>query len=347
MVGWSNVHQSSLDPLLATNRSRRQCPPFFGWMREKQRRGGGPEGREGGHSDTTMMASVSAREASKFPAKYATRRPSQARKRAVARHVVPKEVLQAYLNDGIDDGKVDLEDLQRALKAMEMDGILKGNGTTVETSRVGGSNRSPDVSHRMARAIANMGKTKSEPREQKRIWATIGVLLITFSMGITGTLIERLGQTTSLGSVPFIVGSYGTLTTLFFCAPSSPLIRPWNLVAGHLLCCTVAVLCIKALPMHLAAMGIAEVHIMTIIRSVAMAISTFLMLKFDAVHPPGGALIYILCDTPSLQEFGWSFILYPGLTGATILVALVAMYMKAVQSTSMVRKESHLPAMPI
>lgn len=293
------------------------------------------------------MASVSARQASKFPAKSASRRLSQARKRAVARCVVPKEVLQAYLNDGIDNGKVDLEDLQRALKAMEMDGILKGIGTTIETPRVAGSNRYQDVSQRITRPIPTMGGTNTEQRRQKMIWATIGVLLVTFLMGITGTVIERLAQTTPLGSVPFIVGSYGTLSILFFCAPSSPLIKPWNLIAGHLLCCTVVVLCMKTLPMHLAAMGVGKVHIMTIIRSVAMATSTFLMLKFDAVHPPGGALIYILCDTPSLQEFGWSFILYPGLTGATVLVALVAVYMKYVQRMPVLQKESHIPAMSI
>eukprot|EP00963_Diacronema_lutheri_P010425 scaffold1052_cov339-Pavlova_lutheri.AAC.41 len=305
------------------------------------------DGPKGGHSEVVVMASVSAGTVGKLPAICGVQATTSSRKRVVLRHVVPKEVLQAYLKDGIDDGKVGLEDLQRALQTMETDGLLKGNWSRVDALHKSGSALDQNAGHRTQRSIPMQDGTNIRGRMHGMVWTAIGVFLVTFLMGIAGVAIEGLAHRTSLSSVPFIVGSYGTLSILFFCAPGSSLIKPWNLLAGHVLCCTVAVICMQILPLQLTAMGVAEVHRMTIIRSVAMAISTYLMLKLDAVHPPGGALVYILCDTVSLQEFGWGFILYPGLTGAICLVFMVSIFTKFVQSMALVQKEEHIPAMPV
>ena len=92
----------------------------------------------------------------------------------------------------------------------------------------------------------------------------------------------------------------------------APVLRLWNIVAGHLVAATFAYAALTLLqPLWLA-------------RALALASTVAFMLWTGAVHPPGGALVIILLDSHRFQALGATYILWPGLAGALALYAAAA-----------------------
>ena len=99
--------------------------------------------------------------------------------------------------------------------------------------------------------------------------------------------------------VPFLMGSFGTISVLYFCVGlRAPFLRPWNVIAGHVVAAALACVCVQCVqPLFLA-------------RALALACTVATMLWTGCVHPPGGALVLILCDSAKFQALGWTYLLY-------------------------------------
>ena len=109
--------------------------------------------------------------------------------------------------------------------------------------------------------------------------------------------------------VPFLMGSFGTISVLYFCVGlRAPFLRPWNVIAGHVVAAALACVCVQCVqPLFLA-------------RALALACTVATMLWTGCVHPPGGALVLILCDSAKFQALGWTYLLYPGVSGSMLLM---------------------------
>lgn len=134
------------------------------------------------------------------------------------------------------------------------------------------------------------------------LWAWVGCFITISLFGLMDAHLATKG-------VPFMMGSYGTISVLAFgVGLRAPVLRPWNVVAGHLLAACCAVACLALLqPIWLA-------------RAVALATAVAAMLWTGSIHPPGGALVMILMDSARFQALGWTYVLYPGLAGALLLM---------------------------
>lgn len=113
-------------------------------------------------------------------------------------------------------------------------------------------------------------------------------------------------EMTTLVGHPLLIGSFGASAVLLFGATDSPLAQPRNLIGGHLVSATVAVVVVLLLGSSPLAM------------TVAVGCSIFLMNLTHTTHPPGGATALI-----GVQGLaGPTFILLPVLAGALILLAV-------------------------
>ena len=134
-------------------------------------------------------------------------------------------------------------------------------------------------------------------------WAFLGCFL---SMALFGALDQYV---LAPRGVPFLMGSFGTISVLYFCVGlRAPFLRPWNVVAGHVAAAALACVCVQCVqPLWLA-------------RALALACTVAVMLWTGCVHPPGGALVLILCDSAKFQALGLAYLLYPGVAGSMLLM---------------------------
>jgi CBS-domain-containing membrane protein len=124
---------------------------------------------------------------------------------------------------------------------------------------------------------------------------------------ISGTVsILAIMGVTKMAGHPLLIGSFGASAVLLFGAAESPLAQPRNLLGGHLISALVAVAVVA-----LGATGMPAV-------SLAVGTSIFLMYLTRTVHPPGGATALIGVQ----GHAGPSFILFPVLSGALLLLAM-------------------------
>jgi CBS-domain-containing membrane protein len=124
---------------------------------------------------------------------------------------------------------------------------------------------------------------------------------------ISGTLsILAILGVTKLSGHPLLIGSFGASAVLLFGANDSPLAQPKNLVGGHLVSATVAVIIV-------ALFGSGPLAI-----SLAVGISIFLMYITRTIHPPGGATALIGVQ----GHAGFTFLLFPVLAGVLILLVV-------------------------
>lgn len=122
---------------------------------------------------------------------------------------------------------------------------------------------------------------------------------------LSGTLgILAIFQITSLVGQPLLIGSFGASAVLLFGATESPLAQPRNLVGGHLVSATVAVLVV-------ALFGSTPLAI-----ALGVGLAIFAMNLTHTTHPPGGATALIGVQ----GAVGPGFILVPVLAGALILL---------------------------
>ncbi|MCS5700899.1 HPP family protein [Cyanobium sp. FGCU-52] len=114
-------------------------------------------------------------------------------------------------------------------------------------------------------------------------------------------------------SVAMVLGSFGATCVLVFGYPDVPFSQPRNVIAGHFISSLTGLI-------FLAAFG---PHWWSVALSVGTAIA--LMMLTRTVHPPAGSnpVIVFLTQPP------WSFLLFPTLIGALLLVAVALLYNNA------------------
>mmetsp|Transcript_41585 Transcript_41585/g.50445 ORF Transcript_41585/g.50445 Transcript_41585/m.50445 type:complete len:280 (-) Transcript_41585:1072-1911(-) len=135
-------------------------------------------------------------------------------------------------------------------------------------------------------------------------WGGLGTFVSFCILGVIDVWIAPTG-------LPFMIGSFGTISILLFGAPTSIVLNKWNIVVGHLLAAIIILLFMKFF--------VGPVWLM---RALAMGAIVTGMMITGSVHPPGGALILACCDSAKIQALGWWYLLYPGLAGVVVLLVL-------------------------
>jgi len=103
---------------------------------------------------------------------------------------------------------------------------------------------------------------------------------------------------------PLFMASFGASAVIIFAMPKSPAARVQNVIGGHIVS------------------GIVGLSLAMLVGSfwytaaAAVAVSIFLMVVLDIVHPPGGATALI---TVTLAAPAWDFLLMPVAVGACIM----------------------------
>lgn len=107
-----------------------------------------------------------------------------------------------------------------------------------------------------------------------------------------------------------IVAPFGATAVLLFGNPGSPLAQPRNVVMGSAIAALVSVLCVQLLGPAPWVMGLAV--------GATMALGQ----RLRCLHPPAGALAVL----GVLQHAQLSYLCFPVLPGAVLLVLLAALY---------------------
>lgn len=115
-----------------------------------------------------------------------------------------------------------------------------------------------------------------------------------------------------------VLGSFGASCVLLFGYPDVPFSQPRNVVFGHLLCSATG----------LVVLGVAGNHWWALALAVGFSIAAMMLTR--TVHPPAGSNPVIVF----LAQPGWSFLLFPTLAGALLLVAVALLFNNATRQAN-------------
>jgi len=125
-------------------------------------------------------------------------------------------------------------------------------------------------------------------------------------IGLVAWLAASTGQ-------PWLIGSFGASCVLLFGFPDVPFSRARNVIGGHLITATTALVMLTLFGPHWAVMALAA------------AIACMLMIATNSVHPPaGGNPIIVFMTQP-----GWEFLVLPTAIGAAGLFVFSRLYHRA------------------
>jgi CBS-domain-containing membrane protein len=111
-------------------------------------------------------------------------------------------------------------------------------------------------------------------------------------------------------TLPLILGSFGASCVLVFGFPDLPFSRPRNVIAGHFLSSLIGLVFLTITgPCW---WGLA----------LAVGTAVAVMMLTGTVHPPAGSNPVIIF----VGHSSWTFLLFPTLTGAVILVLVALLY---------------------
>ncbi|MDD2925081.1 HPP family protein [Rhodoferax sp.] len=122
--------------------------------------------------------------------------------------------------------------------------------------------------------------------------------------------IGSVAALTDLLSMTLVLGSFGASCVLVFGYPDVPFSQPRNVIAGHVISSLTGLVFLAVLGPHWWAVALAT----------ATAIA--LMMLTRTVHPPAGSNPVIVF----LTQPSWSFLLFPTLVGAVVLVVVALVY---------------------
>ncbi len=111
-------------------------------------------------------------------------------------------------------------------------------------------------------------------------------------------------------SAALVLGSFGASCVLIFGFPDVPFSQPRNVIGGHFISSLIGLLCLTLF-------GATWWSV-----SIAVATSIAMMMLTRTTHPPAGSnpvIIYLL-------KPAWSFLLFPTLFGAIVLVIIAVIY---------------------
>ncbi len=111
-------------------------------------------------------------------------------------------------------------------------------------------------------------------------------------------------------AIALVLGSFGASCVLVFGFPDVPFAQPRNVILGHFLSSLIGLA-------FLAAFG---PHWWSVAPAVGTAIAVMMLTR--TVHPPAGSNPVIVF----LLQPGWSFLWFPTLVGALIVVAVALIY---------------------
>lgn len=117
-------------------------------------------------------------------------------------------------------------------------------------------------------------------------------------------------------TVALVLGSFGASCVLVFGYPDVPFSQPRNVIMGHLISSATGLAFLSVLGPNWWSMAAA----------VGTAIA--LMMLTRTVHPPAGSNPVIIF----LTQPGWSFLLFPTVLGACLLVAVALLYNNATRA---------------
>jgi len=107
-----------------------------------------------------------------------------------------------------------------------------------------------------------------------------------------------------------ILGSFGASCVIVFALPDTPLAQPRDVILGHFLSSLSGLVYLNVFGPHWWALGL------------AVATAIIIMMACRVVHPPAGSNPVIVF----LAAPGWSFLFFPTLIGACILVIVAMIY---------------------
>jgi CBS-domain-containing membrane protein len=117
---------------------------------------------------------------------------------------------------------------------------------------------------------------------------------------------------------PLVLGSFGASCVLLFGFPESPFSQPRNVIFGHVMSTFIGLAALKLFGPHGWAMALAAGS------AIAMMMAT------RTVHPPAGSNPVIVF----LTQPSWSFLVFPTLAGALLLVIAATIYLNVTQKTA-------------
>lgn len=129
--------------------------------------------------------------------------------------------------------------------------------------------------------------------------------------------IAALAQAGEQLSLSLMLGSFGASCVLVFGFPDVPFSQPRSVLVGHFLSSLIGLLFLYVVGPHW--------------WSLAMAVGTAIaaMMLTRTVHPPAGSNPVIIF----LTQPAWSFVLFPTLAGAILLVLVAIFYNNLVRKT--------------
>lgn len=130
--------------------------------------------------------------------------------------------------------------------------------------------------------------------------------------GIAGLTLMLHWQAPGLGQ-SCLIASMGASAVLLFGVPHSPLSQPWPLIGGHTLSALAGVFCATWVEPTFLAGGLA----------VGLAIGVMHLGR--CIHPPGGATaLTAVIGGKVVEQWGYTYVLFPVLTSAVLLVILAS-----------------------
>jgi CBS-domain-containing membrane protein len=139
-------------------------------------------------------------------------------------------------------------------------------------------------------------------------------------------LLAGLGAAVAIGLIaavtekahwPLLMSSLGSSAVLVFGFPESPFCRPARVVAAHVLCAALGLICLKAFGQVWWAQGL------------SVGLSLTLMMGLRVMHPPAGGnplLVFAM-------QAEWSFLFWHALLGSLSLVTLAWLWQKCFPKT--------------
>lgn len=125
--------------------------------------------------------------------------------------------------------------------------------------------------------------------------------------GLAIGALALLGASTG---VTLLLGSFGASCVLVFGFPESPLAQPANVIGGHVICTLIGLALLNACGNHPWSLAL------------AVGLSIAAMMLTRTVHPPAGSNPVIVF----LSHPAWSFLVFPVLCGAALLVLIGLAY---------------------
>lgn len=153
--------------------------------------------------------------------------------------------------------------------------------------------------------LTKMRGDGANPPPRSSLSAILATVLATI------VVIGGLTYLSTESGVLLLLGSFAASALIVFAYPDSPFAQPRNVLLGHLIGSACGLVCAGLLPGHWWASAL------------AIGVAVGLMKLARSVHPPA-------CSNPlvvfALSQAGWTFLLFPTLAGASLIVLIALFY---------------------